>query len=355
MPFNNSRISEKSTHHLQVRRWAELAKAHAQPDTRRSVIQLITTVLPLAGLWAAMMITVGDAYWVTLILSVPAAAFLVRLFIIQHDCGHRSFFHSRGLNDKLGALIGIITLTPHAYWRQAHNSHHATCGNLEKRGIGDVNVLTVDEYLTLPKWKRLAYRLYRNPMSILGIGPIYLFFVKYRLPLDLIRSHPKLLISVMGTNLGILGAVAGLGYAFGFIEVLMVQVPISLIASATGVWLFYVQHQFEHTFWKDDRDWDFFVASVMASSFYDLPRLLRWFTGCIGIHHIHHLSNRVPNYRLSACLNDMPELRQVNRIGLKDSLSCFKLALWDEARQRLISFKALTMSSRKTDRKLSIN
>jgi len=348
VPMNDTRLSENASSHNQVRHWAEMAKAHAQPDTRRSVMQLMTTVLPLAGLWVAMMITVGDAYWITLILSVPAAAFLVRLFIIQHDCGHRSFFRSRGLNDKLGALIGVMTLTPHAYWRQAHNTHHATCGNLTKRGIGDVNVLTVKEYVNLPKWKRMVYRAYRNPMTILGVGPIYLFFIKYRLPLDLIRSQPKLLVSVMGTNLGILGAVTGLGYAFGFLEVLMVQLPVSLIASATGVWLFYVQHQFERTFWKEERDWDFYAASVLASSFYDLPKLLNWFTGCIGIHHIHHLSNRIPNYRLSACLNDMPELRQVNRIGLRDSLSCFKLALWDEARQRLISFRTLTRSRRQS-------
>lgn len=309
-------------------------------------MQLLTTVIPLAGLWTAMMLTVGDSYWLTLILSVPAAAFIVRLFIIQHDCGHRSFFRSRSLNDKLGALIGIVTLTPHTYWRQSHNIHHATCGNLTKRGVGDVSLLTVNEYENLPNWKRIAYRVYRSPMAILGVGPIYLFFLKFRLPLDLIRLHPKLLLSVVGTNLGIAGALAGLGYAFGFLEVLMVQIPISLIASATGVWLFYVQHQFEHTFWKNEGEWDFFVASVLASSFYDLPKLLNWFTGCIGIHHIHHLSSRIPNYRLTACLNDLPELRNVNRISLRESLSCFKLALWDEGKQRLISFATFRRSKR---------
>ncbi len=288
-----------------------------------------------------MILTVNHAYWLTLLLSVPAAAFTVRLFIIQHDCGHRSFFESPRLNDLVGALIGIITLTPHEYWRRAHNIHHATCGNLEKRGIGDISVLTVAEYVALPAWKRLAYRIYRMPAVVLGIGPIFVFVIKFRLPLDLVHRDPKLLVSVMGTNLGIAAIVTALGLGVGFIDALMVVLPVVLLSSAAGVWLFYVQHQFESTYWQNQDHWGFQEASVMASSYYDLPQPLRWFSGNIGIHHIHHLCCRIPNYRLGACLAEIPALKTLNRIGLRDSLACLRLALWDEAAQRLISFRTL--------------
>ncbi len=303
-------------------------------------MQLLTTIPPFAALWAAMMLTVGDAVWLTWLLAVPAAAFLVRLFIIQHDCGHRSFFPSRLGNDILGTLLGVITLTPHSYWRRSHNLHHATCGNLQKRGIGDIELLTVSEYQALPWPKRLAYRLYRNPLVLLVVGPVYVFVVKYRLPLDLIRRYPRLLISVMITNLVIAGILVGLGIAFGFLDLLLVQGPIVLFSSAAGVWLFYVQHQFAQTYWRRGTDWDFQQAAVLSSSYYDLPQPLRWLSGNIGIHHLHHLSSRIPNYRLAACLAEIPALQTLNRITLSDSLSCFRLALWDEGTQRLISFKA---------------
>jgi acyl-lipid omega-6 desaturase (Delta-12 desaturase) len=323
------------------RHWAGVAARYAVPDPWRSAYQLLTTVIPLAILWTAMVLAVGDTYWVTLLFSVPAAAFVVRLFMIQHDCGHRSFFRAPRLNDLLGHAIGVVTLTPHGYWRTAHNIHHATSGNLDRRGIGDVRILTVREYLALPRWKRLAYRIYRHPVMFLGVGPLYLFVVKYRLPIDLLHRHRRALTSVMVTNIAICGLMLSLVLWLGVIEALMVQAPIVLLSSLAGVWLFYVQHQFEHTYWRRNDDWDFHDAAFRGSSYFDLPQPLRWLTADIGSHHIHHLSCRIPNYRLQECLADNAELREVGRITLRDSLKCLGLALWDEEAGRLVRFSAL--------------
>lgn len=288
-----------------------------------------------------MALTIGDAYWLTLLLSVPTAAFLVRLFMIQHDCGHRSFLRSPRLNDLLGHAIGVLTLTPHSYWRKAHNIHHANSGNLDKRGVGEVSVLTVREYRALSRWGRLTYRLYRNPLVLFGIGPVYLFVLKHRLPIDLLRQHRSALAGVMFTNLTVCALMVGLSLWLGFTEALMLQAPIVFLSSLAGVWLFYVQHQFDHTYWRRGGDWDFHDAAIHGSSFYDLPQPLRWLTADIGIHHIHHLSSRIPNYRLHECLDDNPELREVGRITLRDSLACLRLALWDEESGRLVRFSAL--------------
>ncbi|MCR9215445.1 MAG: fatty acid desaturase [Proteobacteria bacterium] len=337
-----SRALSQSAVASEARQWAEVARQHIVPENRKSILQLLTTIPPLLGLMITMYGTVEGAYWLTLLLSIPAAAFMVRLFAIQHDCGHRSFFKSRRLNDWIGNLIGVITLTPHAYWRYSHNTHHATCGNLEKRGLGDIKTLTVAEYLALSRWQRLVYRLYRNPLVMLGIGPVYLFVIKYRLPFDLLRRNRRLLIGVMITNLAIAAILSSLSFGFGFIEVLMVQTPIVVISSTVGIWLFYVQHQFENTYWRKDKNWDFHEASVMSSSYYDLPQPLRWFSANIGIHHIHHLSSRIPNYNLRSCLDDLPMLQKVNRISLWESLSLFRFSLWDEWTQSLRSFKSIS-------------
>jgi omega-6 fatty acid desaturase (delta-12 desaturase) len=325
---------------LGAREWNRIVAPYAVPDLRRSVVQLINTVVPMAAIWLAMALTVSDAYWATLLLSVPAAALLVRLFMIQHDCGHRAFFRSARLNELVGHVIGVLTLTPHRYWRCAHNIHHATSGNLDRRGIGDFGMLTVREYLALSRLKRFGYRIYRHPAAFLGIGPLYLFVLKFRLPLDLLHRR-DVLVSVMLTNVAIAALAVGLGLWLGFVEALMLQGPIVLLSSAAGVWLFYVQHQFETASWARNGSWNFHRAAIEGSSFYDLPQPLRWLTADIGIHHAHHLCSRIPNYRLRECLANLPELPGVTRITLRDSLKCLRLALFDEDEGRMVRFAAL--------------
>lgn len=332
-------------HGLTPREWRRIVAPYAIPDPRGSFLQLVNTALPLIGIWLMMALLEDTAYWATLLLSIPAAALVVRLFMIQHDCGHQSFFRSASLNEVVGHVIGVLTLTPHAYWRRAHNIHHATSGDLDRRGIGDVTMLTVDEYLALPTFKRLAYRAYRNPITILGLGPIYLFVIKFRLPLDLMIRNPRhrceMLASVMLTNLAIAALFVGLGFWIGFIDMLKLQVPIVILSSATGVWLFYVQHQFERPYWRRHENWDFHEAAVEGSSFYDLPTPLSWVTADIGIHHVHHLSSRIPNYRLRACMNNLPTFPNVTRLTLRDSLKCLCFALYDEASGHMVRFADL--------------
>jgi omega-6 fatty acid desaturase (delta-12 desaturase) len=276
---------------------------------------------------------------------VPAAGFLVRLFMIQHDCGHGSFFRHRLANDWVGRVIGVLTLTPYHFWQRTHAMHHATSGNLDRRGLGDIDTLTVREYRALPFWGRLCYRLYRHPAIMFGIGPAYLFVVRHRLPFGLMRSGWRPWLSTMATNFAIALIVATLIWLIGVKAFLLVHLPIMLLAASVGVWLFYVQHQFEQTTWADDREWNVHVAAMHGSSHYDLPAILRWFTANIGVHHVHHLCSRIPYYRLPQALRDHPELRNVNCLTLLQSFRCVRLTLWDERQHRLVSFReARTLS-----------
>ena len=324
-----------------ARRWIAVARAYGTPDARRSVLQLVTTSLPLIAIWFLMQLNLhyGVGYWATLLLSVPAAGLLVRMFMIQHDCGHGSFFRSRWLNDMVGRVIGVFTLTPYDHWRNAHAYHHASAGNLDRRGIGDIDVLTVAEYRALPKWRRVLYRMYRNPLVFFVIGPTYLFVIKHRFPF---RSRPegkRGMASVLLTNLAIAALLAGAIYLFGVSDLLLVQIPITLIASSIGVWLFFVQHQFELTYWERSETWSFEEAALRGSSFYDLPKVLRWFTADIGIHHVHHLYSKIPNYRLRECVDANPGLAEVKKLTLWQSLKCMRLTLWDEQQKRLVGFR----------------
>jgi omega-6 fatty acid desaturase (delta-12 desaturase) len=309
------------------------------PDHLRSVLELVITGGSFAVLWVAAWLALSVSYWLTLAISIPASAFLMRLFLIQHDCGHWAFFRSRPVNDWVGRALGVLTMTPYDYWRRSHAIHHATSGNLDKRGVGDIDMLTVREYRAMTGKNRFLYRLYRHPLVLFVLGPAYQFLLRNRLPLVLDKADRRYWISIMGTNISIAIVAGALIYAIGLVPFLMIQLPITLLASAIGVWLFYVQHQFEHTYWDHDKDWQLHEAALHGSSHYDLPGVLRWITANIGVHHVHHLSSRIPFYRLPQVLRDFPELIEVRRLTLLESFACLKLRLWDETQRRLVSFK----------------
>ena len=324
-----------------TRRWPEVLAHYGVASSRRAVVELSLTLVPFVALWALMVWCFGRGYWPCLALALPAAGFQVRLFMIQHDCGHGSFFARRTTNDRVGRILGVLTLTPYAYWRRTHAVHHATTGNLDRRGMGDVPLLTVAEYRALPLRRRVAYRLSRNPLVLLGVAPLYLFVLKYRLPVGLMRGGRDVWISVMATNLVIAGVVTGLCVLVGIRGFLFVQLPITLLAGSAGIWLFYVQHQFEETYWVRQEGWSFATAALRGATHYELPGLLRWFTANIGIHHVHHLASRIPSYRLNEALADHPELRNVGRLTIRQSVECFGLALWDDESRRLVGFRDL--------------
>lgn len=302
-------------------------------------MEIVVSVVPFAALWAITALLVTRGHWWALILTVPAAGLLVRLFMLQHDCGHGSLFSQRRLNDWTGRALGVLTFTPYDYWRRTHAVHHATAGNLDQRGIGDVDTLTVREYQSRTWAGRARYWLYRHPLVMFGLGPAWLFICQYRLPIGLMRSGTEPWVSTIATNLGIAGAAALLIWLVGLIPFLLIQGPIILMAATAGVWLFYVQHQFEETHWSAGGEWNHQQAALHGSSHYDLPPVLRWLTGNIGIHHVHHLSSKVPFYRLPEVLRDFPELKDTSRITISESFACVKLVLWDEDARRLVSFR----------------
>ena len=326
----------------EAREWTQKLLRYREPSGARSTVELIISAVPLVLLWALMWASYHFGFWwVTLLLAIPAAGFLVRLFMIQHDCGHGAFFRNRHANDWIGRALGVITMTPYEFWKRTHAIHHAGSGNLERRGIGDVDTLTVNEYLALPARRRLAYRIYRHPAVLFGVGPAYLFLLRQRLPFGLMRSGWQPWVSTMGTNLAIAIVAATLIWLIGVGPFLLVHGPIMLLAAAMGVWLFYVQHQFEHTVWAHNETWNRHEVALHGSSYYVLPGVLRWFTANIGIHHVHHLCSRIPYYRLPHVLRENPELGAIGRLTLWESIKCVRLTLWDEGREKLISFREL--------------
>jgi omega-6 fatty acid desaturase (delta-12 desaturase) len=318
--------------------WRQAVKAYQNPVLWKSIWQLFNTTILYIILWILMVISLNYSYWITLLLAILAGGMVVRLFIIFHDCCHGSYFKSSKANHWVGTILGVFIFTPYFYWRQSHAIHHATAGNLDKRGIGDVWTMTVDEFQKASPWQRLKYKIYRNPLIMFGIGPLFVFLITHRIPSSRFRKRER--NSVYWNNLFLLVFIAIMSISIGFKQFVLIQLPVIWIASTAGVWLFYVQHQFEGVYWTRAENWDFVRAGLEGSSFYHLPKILQWFTGNIGFHHIHHLSPKIPNYRLESCHRSNP-IFQVKPIKFLDSLKSLTLRLWDEEEYRLVGYPSL--------------
>ena len=301
--------------------------------------QVVNSFVPYALLWFAMDRALAVSYWLMLPIAILAAGFLARIFIIFHDCGHGSFFRSKRANNITGAIAGLLNLTPFRHWRWQHAVHHGTAGDLDRRGSGDIWTLTVQEYLQSTRWRRLAYRLARNPIVLFVIAPLYVFVVHHRLAEAAAPYRERR--SVRRTNWALLGVTLVMSAVIGLKAFLLIQLTVSAVAGAVGIWLFYVQHQFEGAYWARSEDWDYTAAALEGSSFYKLPRILQWFTGNIGFHHIHHLSPRIPNYHLQRCHDADPFFRTVKPVTLFGSLKSLTFRLWDEQRNAFVGFRHL--------------
>jgi omega-6 fatty acid desaturase (delta-12 desaturase) len=312
---------------------------YQRPDPWRSAWQILNTFLPYGLLWWLMVRSMEVSCWLTLALAIPAAGFLVRIFIIFHDCGHGAFFRSQRANNILGVLSGILVLTPYHQWRHDHAMHHATAGDLDRRGVGDVWTLTVREYLDRSRWKRFCYRLCRHPLVMFVVVPALLFLGMHRFVHRTAGRRERL--GVYGTNLAIAALVAAMTLTIGFRAYALVQLSVGMIAGAAGVWLFYVQHQFAEVCWDRGERWDYERVALEGSSFYKLPAVLQWFTGNIGFHHIHHLRPRIPNYYLQRCHEEAPSFHAVKPLTVRASLKSVRLHLWDEERRELIGYRDL--------------
>ncbi|MFO1477239.1 MAG: fatty acid desaturase [Verrucomicrobiota bacterium] len=319
--------------------WRQIVAAYQTPARGRALWQLANTLIPYAATWWLLYWAATFSWWLAVPLAVLAGGFLVRVFIIFHDCGHGSFFKSPRANTIIGFLTGVLTFTPFHLWRREHALHHSTAGNLDKRGVGDVWTLTVQEYLEASRWKRIAYRLARNPLVLFLIAPLFLFLVKQRFcPRGTVLRDR---LSLYATNLALLGVGAALSAVFGLKTYLLLQLMIVAVAGSAGLWLFYVQHQFDGVYWERGEEWDFTAAALQGSSFYELPKVLQWFSGNIGFHHIHHLSARIPNYHLERCHKAASLFQEVKPITLLSSLRSLTFRLWDEQRRKLVGYGAL--------------
>jgi omega-6 fatty acid desaturase (delta-12 desaturase) len=333
--MNTSREEQESSN----AEWMDIIRRYNKPDALRSWWQIINSVGPYIILWVLMIKSLEISYWLTLLLSVFAAGFMVRIFIIFHDCGHGSFFKSKRLNKIIGIITGLIVFTPYHKWHKDHKIHHQTVGNLDKRGTGDVKTLTVEEYQKLSKWDRFSYRFYRNPFFLFGIAPILLFTIQHRFTKKGMTGKEILYVHL--SNLALLAAIAVIIALIGWKTFLLVQLPILYIATVHGVWLFYVQHQYRHVLWTKTENWDYKSTALQGSSLFKLPGLLNWFTGNIGYHHIHHLSPLIPNYNLKRCHKENRIFQEVKPITFMTAFESLLLRLWDEKRQIMVKFNEL--------------
>jgi acyl-lipid omega-6 desaturase (Delta-12 desaturase) len=318
------------------RDWVRILANYRDPSTWRSIFELAVTMGPFLALWALAWWSLSYSYWLTAALAIANGAFIVRLFAIQHDCGHRAFFKSKAAGDWVGRILGALTLTPYDVWQRTHAVHHSGHGNLDKRGMGDIHTMTVREYNAETRWGRFMYRLYRNPFVLFGLGPAYIFFIQNRVPVGLMGGV-KYWYSAMYTNLAIAVILAVMVYFGGWMTIVLIFAPTTLVGASIGLWLFYVQHQFEDAHWDGDETWQLHDAALHGSSHYVMPRIMQWMSANIGIHHVHHLYSRIPFYRLTEVLKDHPKLANSQRLTLMQSFACVKLQLWDESQRKLLT------------------
>ncbi|WP_079475218.1 fatty acid desaturase [Marinococcus halophilus] len=321
------------------------AAPYARSDHKASIIQLCNSILPLLALWVLAYAAYSISPLITVALAIIAGGFIVRTFIIFHDCTHGSFFKSSKANDRIGTLTGIITHFTYAKWKRSHMIHHSTSGNLDKRGTGDVWVMTVDEYQNASRWLRLSYRLYRNPFVLFFLGPFYLFLIENRFNRKNAKRKERL--NTYFTNISLVVIYTLLIWLVGWAAFFAIQIPMLFTAGFLGIWLFYVQHQFEDSYFENEDKWDFVKAAVDGSSYYQLPKVLQWITGNIGYHHVHHLSPRVPNYNLAKTHENIEPLQQATTITLWTSLTSIRFRLYDETNKTFVSFKEANIRSKR--------
>ncbi len=320
-----------------ISEWKKIVAPFQVPSIPRATWQIINTFVPYALLWYAMHWSLAVSYWLTLGFAAIAGLLLVRVFIFFHDCGHGSFLKSKPASNIIGFICGMLTFTPYLHWTWQHSVHHQTSGDLSRRGDGDIWTMTVKEYEEATPKMRFLYRLFRNPFMIFIVGPLLLFLIHQRFPSP--RAKGKDRASVMVMNVALLLMVLGLSWLFGFKNYVLMQLPVTMFAGMAGIWMFYVQHQYEDVYWEHREDWDYTTAALEGSSFYKLPKIFQWFTGNIGFHHVHHLSSRIPNYYLEKCHNSHPIFHSVKPLTFWSSLKCINLRLWDESDRKLISWK----------------